>query len=202
MMSTHRICSRFWAAAAFAMILAGIIAPAATAESTRVLDPRLSLVGGCVAEELDPIEDPGCPQTPPTGSHPSAPFAFPRGVAIDPYGNIYVANRGGKANGTESRIDIFSSSGAFIFEIPEGVVVHPEAIAVDSMGNLYVWSEENEALEGELLLFEPSAPYNPAAGEIEYPDPPTSVSLIGPECAEPILCSFRTTFGPASLAIN
>jgi hypothetical protein len=201
-MSMLRIGSRLFAAAVLVSVLVGVMAQGATAEGTRVLDPRLSLVGGCVNEELDPVEDPGCPNTPPPGSHPLAPFAYPHAVATDPYGNVYVANRGGKEDGTEGRIDIFTSAGYFISEIPKGVVVHPEEIAVDSTGDLYVWSEENEALQGKLFRFDPCAPYNPAAGEIDYCEPPVAVPLVGPECAESTLCGYRETFGPASLAVN
>jgi hypothetical protein len=195
-MSTLGIGSRVLAAAALLLILAGISAPGAMAEpGTRVLDPRLSLVGDCTEEELDPVEDPGCPHTPPPSSHPGF-FQFPYAVATDPSGDIYVANRGSKADGTAGRIDIFDPEGRYISGIPKGTVNSPQAVAVDSTGVLYAWSQE----QGELLRFEPCAPYEPSAGEIEYCEPPTLVGLVGPECQ--IGCVSREGFGVISLAIN
>jgi hypothetical protein len=178
--------------------VAGLIAPAAmAAEGERVLDPRLSLIGGCQAETLDPVEDPGCPGTPPAGDHPSAFFAFPSSVAVDPSGNIYVDNFGKKLDGSEGRIDIFGPDGRFITEFPSGVVKAPTAIAVDSIGTLYVWSEV-----GKLFRFDPCAPYDPAAGEIDYCNPPAAVNLTGPDCSEPTACGNREIGGPRGLAVN
>lgn len=204
-MSTSRIGSRMAPQLGIVVILlalaAAFAAPAAlAAEGERVLDPRLSLIGGCSgeAEELDPVEDPGCPTTPPLGEHPPAAFADPRGVATDEYGDIYVASRGKKADGTEGRIDVFGSDGAFLSEIPKGVIVAPQSLAVDSAGVLYAWSEE----EGELLRFNPCAPYEPAEGKIEYCEPPVVVDLVGPECVE-FSCTLRATpFGLRGLAID
>jgi len=197
--STLRIGSRFLATAAVLFSLAAGVAPAAmAAEGERVLDPRLSLIGGCLAEGLDPVEDPGCPSTPPPGEHPPAFFAFPRAVATDFDGDIYVASFGKNFNGSEGRIDIFSSEGRFITEIPQGVVATPQAIAVDSAGTLYVWSEKT----GELLRFDPCAPYDPAIGEIDYCEPPSKVTLAGPDCSDPTACPERDIFGTHGLAIN
>jgi hypothetical protein len=163
------------------LILGALALPGASAsadEGERALDPRLSLIGGCSekVEELDSVEDPGCPNTPPAGGHPPAGvFAFPRAVAVDSHGDVYVASRGGRLDGTEGRIDVFDPSGNFITEIPKGVVVAPQALAVDSKGFLYVSAEGT----GELLRFEPCAPYDPAAGEIEYCEPPATVVAYG-----------------------
>jgi hypothetical protein len=196
MMSTFRIGSRLLAAAAVLLSLVGLIASAAmAAEGERVLDPRLSLIGGCLKEELDPVEDPGCPATPPLGEHPPALFAFPRAVTTDFHGNLYVANWGKKEDGSEGRIDIFNSEGHYITEIPQGVVVGPQALAVDSAGILYTWS-----YKGKLLRFDPCDPYDPAAGEIDYCEPPSAVTLVGPDC--PSFCENRELFGFRSLAIN
>jgi hypothetical protein len=193
-----RIGSRLGAVAAILLSVAGLIAPAAmAAEGERVLDPQLSLIGGCKEETLDPVEDPGCPDTPPAGDHPSALFAFPRSVAVDPAGDIYVANFGKKENGSEGRIDIFGSDGRFISEIPIGVVEAPTAIAVDSIGTLYVWSEK-----GKLFRFAPCAPYDPAAGDIDYCNPPVVVDLTGPDCSNATLCGNRETAGLRGLAVN
>jgi hypothetical protein len=184
---------------AILMALAAVAAPAATAaEGERVLDPRLSLIGGCSgeAEELDPVEDPGCPNTPPLGDHPSAKFADPRAIVTDEYGNMYVSVSGKKEFGSEGRIDIFDSDGVFISEIPKGVIVGPQALAIDSTGTLYAWSQD----EGGVFRFDPCAPYDPAAGQIEYCDPPTPVDLAGPECVES--CGIRDTFGLRGLAIG
>lgn len=174
-MSTLRIGSRFLAAAAVLLILAGITASVAfAAEGERVLDPTLSLVGGCVAETLDPVEDPGCPG----GQHPPAGvFAAPYAVGTDLHGDIYVASKGKKADGSEGRIDIFNPDGFFLSEV---AVTAPQSLAIDSEGVLYVWSTE----PGRLLRFEPCGTYNPGAGQIAYCQPPTIVPLVGPECSE------------------
>lgn len=183
---------------AILLALAAVVAPPAmAAEGERVLDPRLSLIGGCSGEveELDEVEDPGCPTTPPLGSHPSAKFADPRAVAIDDHGDIYVAVNGKKEDGSEGRIDIFGPDGRFIFEIPKGTVVSPQALAVDSTGTLYAWSQE----EGKLFRFDPCV-YEPEAREISYCQPPTPVSLVGPECV--LGCLIRETFGLRGLAVD
>jgi hypothetical protein len=207
--SVVRIGSCFLAVAAvFMTLLAGAVPSAMAEEGKRVLDPQLSLIGGCKAEELDPIEDPGCPGT--AGHPPAGFFAYPNGVAVDLYGDIYVASKGKQEDGSEGRIDIFGPQGNFISEIPKGEVLSPQAIAVDSEGTLYVWSEFNgvergpsELLEGELLRFDPCLPYDPASGQIEYCNPPTPVTLAGPDCPEVYACtSLRRGFGVRGLAID
>jgi len=180
-MRTGRIASRFVAAAAVLLALVGFGATAASAaEGERVLDPRLSLVGGCEAKEEvgDGIEDPGCPTTPPAGAHPPAGvFSKPMAVGTDFYGDIFVASKGKKEDGTEGRIDIFSPDGYFISELP---VTGPQALEIDSKGVLYVWLTES----GELVRYEPCGTYDPAAGQIQYCNPPATVALAGPECPE------------------
>jgi hypothetical protein len=202
-MSTSRIGSCLLATSAMLLILAGLLASSAMAAATlgeRVLDPRLSLIGGCLEEDLDPVEDPGCPNTPPAGKHPSSFLAFPRAVATDFDGNIFVANWGKNLDGSEGRIDIFSSGGRYISEIPQGVVESPEALAVDSTGTLYAWSEHGTPghEHGQLFRFKPCAPYDPAAGEIDYCESPSIVNLEGPVC-EPF-CGRNNGF--KGLAIN
>jgi hypothetical protein len=101
--------------------------------------------------------DPGCPE----GVHPAKAFSRPTAVAIDPHGNMYVASFGQKVDGSEGRVDIFNAKGVFISEV--SVSTGPKNIAVDSKGNLYV---ANNA--GQVLLYVPVPPYEPAAGEIKY----------------------------------
>src|SRR5215218_6586586 len=195
-MSTLRIGSRFLAAAAILLVMAGVAATFAAAAGNRVLDPRLSLVGTCKEEELDRIEDPGCPHTLPLGEHPAAPFIRPRSVATDSYGNIYVGVWGTGEEGLESRIDIFDSDGRYITEIPKGVVEGPASLAVDSTGVLYVFGRADGVAFSpkRILVFEPCAPYDPATGEIDFCEPPTE--LVGP--------SYPQGAGPGgvNLAVN
>jgi hypothetical protein len=174
MSSTLRISSRLLVVATALLALAGLGASAAwAAEGERVFDPTLSLVGGCIEETFDPVEDPGCPSTPPAGNHPPAGFfAKPNAVGTDFQGNIYVASKGKKSDGTEGRIDIFSPEGAFITEIAP--VTAPGSLVIDSNGVLYVYSES-----GELLRFEPCGAYDPANSQIEYCNPPVVVNLSG-----------------------
>jgi hypothetical protein len=156
--------------------------PALAAEGERVFDPNLSLIGGCNAEALDPVEDPGCPG----GDHPSSTFAKPVAVATDLHGNIYVLNYGFQANGTEGRLDIFDSSGAFITEMVSAELRSPEAsgqfgplsLAIDSAGVLYVFVEKN-GIRRQVLRYAPCDGYDPEAGEIEYCDPP-AVAIENP----------------------
>ena len=153
--------------------LFGFSGPAAVAaEGERVLDPDLSLIGGCKADALDPVEDPGCPNNPPPGPHPPSTFSNPKAVATDAYGNIYVSSFGPEAaGGTSGRIDIFDAQGGFISEL---VVKGPSSLAVDSEGYLYV-AAEVEPFKKSLLRFEPDGSYEPAVGNIEYSDPPVEV---------------------------
>jgi hypothetical protein len=191
-MSTLRIASRFLGTAAILLVMVGVVATAATAAAgDRVLDPQLSLIGACNGEQIDPVEDPGCPNTPPPGAHPPAPFNKPKTVATDSYGNIYVGVYGPGDAGTEGRIDIFSSQGRYISEIPPGVVVGPVALAVDSAGVLYVWSRE----QSRILQFKPCAPYDPAKGEISY------WTGEGSSCQPPSRVGSLSSFG-GNLAVN
>ncbi len=145
--------------------LAFIAAPAAKAENfpSYQFEPQLSLAGECgVKSSVDPVEDPGCPG----GTHPpSGRFDEPRSVAVDAYGNEYVASYA--SDGTKGRIDVFDDDGFFITEIadPHG----PRSIAVDSKGNLYVF-ELQGASESEIARYTPSV-YKPETGEIEYENP-------------------------------
>jgi hypothetical protein len=162
--------------------------PTVAAGDERQLDADLSLTGGCtVPEELDPVQDPGCPENPPaTTNHPPAPFARPMAVATDFYGNIYVSNWGKKDDGTEGRIDIFGPDGVFVTEVksPPAVESSPsgeararaKGIAVDSDGTLYLAVSEFGGVR--VVRFSPGIGYDPAAGEISYPNPPELVHFI------------------------
>lgn len=160
----------WWLALAACILLTlAATAPAASAAESHALDPVLSLTGDCSTSTLDPIPDPGCPG----GDHPASPLSNPRAVTADSYGNLYVASAGPQVSqGVQGRIVVFDPSGKFITEFadPNG----PGAIAVDSEGNLYIansFDTSNEAL----VRYEPST-YNPAAGEIEYGDPPVVIA--------------------------
>lgn len=145
------------------VVLAGISAPAAfAAEGSRVLDPTLSLIGGCKEEALDPVQDPGCPT-----KHPPSTFSDPRAVATDDYGNIYVSSFGG---GTKGRIDIFCSNGVFISELP---VPGATSMAIDSEGHLYVYAIPGTG--SQVLRFTPEAPYEPGACKVTYSTTPVVV---------------------------
>jgi hypothetical protein len=125
-------------------------------------DQPLSLRGDCGTGSPDFVPDPGCPG----GSHPpKGRFNEPRSVAIDAYGNEYVASYAFSldTSGKEGRIDIFDDEGNFISEFldPNG----PKSVAVDSKGNLYVWEQSNGP--AAVVRYSPTV-YEPGAGKIEY----------------------------------
>lgn len=144
-------------AGAIVMVLG---APAArAAEGERVLEPRMSLIGGCKEDAVDPVEDPGCPSI-----KPPSTFSDPRAVATDDYGNVYVSSYGSNFNGSKGRIDVFCSDGTFISEL---VVSGPASLTVDTEGNLYVLSLLG-VTQKDVIRFAPEAPYDPGACEIQY----------------------------------
>jgi hypothetical protein len=172
--SRRWIGARFIALAATLAALAAIVAPSTALAENRELDPLLSLIGGCdEPEALDPVEDPGCPTTPPASSHPPARFAVPQAVTTDFYGNIYVSNFGKLANGSQGRIDIFSPEGIFISELNTPA---PTSLAVDSKGYLYVVAEVSG--DKPILRFKPTV-YKPEDGEIEYGEAPVALTMPG-----------------------
>jgi hypothetical protein len=142
-------------------MLALLCASAIAAQGERLLEPRLSLIGGCKEEALDPVEDPGCPNNPPVGPHPPATFSNPRAVATDDYGNIYVSSFGAAESGAPGRIDVFCSDGTFISELAQPGAT---SLAIDSEGYLYTLSTSEE----KILRFKPDAGYDPETCEIEY----------------------------------
>ncbi|HEY5941345.1 MAG TPA: hypothetical protein VIT89_00600 [Solirubrobacterales bacterium] len=155
--------------AAVLLAIFGFAAPAAmAAEGERVLEPRLSLTGGCGTSTVDPIPDPGlCPLEKEGGpgvpgvDHPPSTFSDPRAVATDELGNIYVSNFGNLTNGSKGRVDVFCSDGTYISEL---LVPGATSVAIDSEGILYVFSTS----QGKVLLYKPDAGYAPAACEIGY----------------------------------
>jgi hypothetical protein len=145
-------------------------ATAAAEEETHLFSATLSLTGDCSTATIDPVPDPGCPG----GAHPPKPFTKHGAVAIDLYGNRYVASAGANADGSEGRIDVFDSSGEFITEVP-ATIPQPGPgeirvnVAVDSQGYLYLSRNQRnvESPHEALLRYKPTK-YNPAAGEIAY----------------------------------
>jgi hypothetical protein len=141
----------------------GIAPQALAAESPYQLNAEASLIGGCAlpGKGVDPIPDPGCPG----GTHPPKKFEKPTAVAVDQFGNEYVASFGTKEDGSEGRIDIFDPDGNFITEIldPSG----PQALAIDSKGNLYVTSRR-PSFPHEVARYSPTGEYDPEVGKIQY----------------------------------
>ncbi|HXR59719.1 MAG TPA: hypothetical protein VN732_00160, partial [Solirubrobacterales bacterium] len=144
-------------ASAFGLILLGLAASAAIAAGSYEFDEGLSLRGDCGAGAPDNVADPGCPG----GTHPGR-FEEPRSVAIDAYGNEYVASYA--ENGTLGRIDVFDDEGNFVTQLldPRG----PMSVGVDSEGNLYVF-EKIVGGEAEIAVYPPTE-YDGEAGNIEY----------------------------------
>jgi hypothetical protein len=158
--------------AAVVMLMASVAPLALAAEGERVLEPRLSLIGGCKEEAVDPEEDPGCP-----ADKPPSTFSNPRAVATDNYGNIYVASYGSAVDGSKGRVDVFCSDGTFVSELE---VPGPAALAIDSDGNLYVFSRL--ASERRILRFAPDALSNPQECDIAYGGvAPATVVEVGSE---------------------
>ncbi|HTR75568.1 MAG TPA: hypothetical protein VMH33_09995 [Solirubrobacterales bacterium] len=94
-------------------------------------------------------------------------------IAIDDYGDIYVASRENTTS-TSGVINVFDSSGHFLTELSEPT--HPNAIAVDSAGNLYVLRTHPPSGASVVARYTPTV-YDPEAGDITYPTTPTSVAL-------------------------
>ena len=172
---------------AIGTVLLGIIgfaAPVAiAAEGERVLEPTLSLTGGCGTTTVDPIPDPGlCPLQKEGGpgvpgvDHPPSTFSDPRAVATDDFGNIYVSNFGSAVNGSKGRVDIFCSDGTYISEL---AVPGANAVAIDSEGNLYVYSDQSSSTGYFILRYTPDGPYAPEACDIGYSTSPITVAKNG-----------------------
>jgi hypothetical protein len=159
-----------------AVLALAVLAPLAHAAGeveTHIFDPNLSLTGDCATSPTDNVPDPECPG----GVHPSnGGFSLPSGVAVDAYGNRYVASYGPEfANPSEGRIDVFDSEGKYITEIPN--VTFPAYIAVDSEGYLYVCLEVSGG-NTQIVRYKPML-FEPEEGAIAYP--PTAESIAGLE---------------------
>src|SRR6188472_1981434 len=156
------------------LLLLGLLPATASAEEeTHVFNATLSLTGDCTKNTFDPVADPGCPAV-----HAPKEFAKNAGVAVDRYGNRYVASAGEDIEGKGGRIDIFDSSGEFITGIsPITLREYNVSIAVDSQGNLYVSNGTNLDTTQSVIRYAPIGTYDPAAGEIEYG---ASVAVPGP----------------------
>ncbi|HEY6729774.1 MAG TPA: hypothetical protein VI039_01990 [Solirubrobacterales bacterium] len=147
--------------------MAFAVAPASAAEFPYTVEPELSLTGDCSTSAFDPVPDPDCePTYPPPPAGPTGRFFEPWSVAIDAYGNEYVASWGGN-DGTKGRIDVFDDEGRFITELADPR--RPQSIAVDSKGNLYAF-EQLPGGEGEIARYTPSE-YKPEEGKIAYGNP-------------------------------
>lgn len=148
------------------LLWAGFTALRAVAAETHTFSALHSLTGSCATSTADEVPDPGCPE----GEHPPAgQFSSPSGVAVDEWGDVYVASYGtGKGEG--GHVDVFNPEGLFLTEIP---ATGAREVAVDSEGHLYVYLRPVGATV-RLLRFDPTA-YEPASGAIAYGSPPTTV---------------------------
>jgi hypothetical protein len=138
---------------ATALFLLAFAAPAMATEQ-HLFDPVLSLEGTCSGKDGAP--DPGCVGEPPAYPAGEAPSALeaPCGTAIDPHGDIYVANPS-PANvgwGTGGKVDVFNPQGVYLTEIPLSEK-GPCNLAVDSKGNVYV----RQLDLSRVALYKPSA---------------------------------------------
>lgn len=157
-----------WAVAVGLVLVFLCLGFARSASAEYRFSPELSLTGNCSVSTLDPVADPGCPDPP---HPPSGRFDRPRSVAIDSFGNEYVAVFG--SDGTKGRVDVFDDQGFFITELPDPY--GPKSVAVDSKGNLYVF-EQAPGANSEVALYEPTV-YEPEAGEIEYSNPRVVIDI-------------------------
>ncbi len=153
------------------------VAADAAEEETHTFNATLSLTGNCSkSPTIDPVPDPSCPE------EPTKEFVKHGAVAVDRYGNRYVGSTGASITSTKGRIDIFDSSGEFITQVKNISASEWEmSLAVDAEGVLYVARDLATAPGSpgdntqRLLRYEPTK-YVPAAGEIEYGDPPVAIA--------------------------
>jgi hypothetical protein len=143
--------------ALLALSLCFAVSPAAavTADPYEFNSPA-TLQGDCSKPAYDPIPDPGCPDPP----HPGK-FREPSSIAIDSYGNEYVASAG---DGAKGRIDFFDDEGKYIGTLKDEN--GPRSVAVDNDGNLYV-IEQAPGKFIDLVRYAPEV-YKPEEGEIAY----------------------------------
>jgi hypothetical protein len=119
---------------------------------------QLSLTGGCGTSKADPVPDPGCPE-----KKPPKPFTKPQGIAIDSFGDEYVASYGAE-EGKQGRIDVFSPEGVYITEVADPL--GPKNVAIDSKGVLYTF-DQRPGDDAEFARYKPTV-YKPEEGKIEY----------------------------------
>jgi hypothetical protein len=151
------------------LVLLLTLLAAVPAHAEYEFDPVLSLTGDCSVSVFDPVADPSCPYALPNA--PAERFTGPRAIAIDPYGNEYVASYAESVD-VDGRVDVFDDEGKFVTEVS---APNPKSIAVDGGGHLYVY-EDN----GKVVRYSPEdsleSPYDPEAGKIAYEDPAVTVS--------------------------
>lgn len=182
--------SKLWSWVALAALIACaatlLILPAdSRAEVTKLYNAAHSLTGDCETSTIDEIPDPGCPEV---AHPPQGHFVWPKDVATDPAGDIYVVNADpDPAKEGHFYIDVFNSEEHYVsqVDVPEAA---PERIqiAVDSQGYLYVVVAK--IIEGQsknyVLRYEPTT-YDPAAGEIAYESPEPPLAIVGPPQSSP-----------------
>ena len=152
-------------------LLAALAAASQAAERPPYeFDATLSLTGSCGTSKADPVPDPGCPE-----KKPPKPFTKPQGIAIDSFGDEYVANYGAE-EGKQGRIDVFSPEGVFITEVKDEL--GPKAVAVDSKGVLYAF-EQSPGHDAEFARYKPTE-YKPAEGKISYGSRELIEEKLGP----------------------
>jgi hypothetical protein len=145
----------------FACLLVGLVAVSqarAAEQPPYEFSAQLSLTGGCGTSKADPIADPGCPE-----KKPPKPFTHPQGIAIDSFGDEYVASYG-LEEGKQGRIDFFSPEGVFIGEVKDEL--GPKNVAVDSKGVLYTF-DQSPGHPAEFARYKPTE-YKPEEGKIAY----------------------------------
>jgi hypothetical protein len=165
-----RIVSRsLWGSALVAVLVAAGGVSSAAAATSYVFEPVRSVTGDCTTSEVDEVQDPSCPYPPPPAG-PREPLENPTGLAIDSYGDEYVALW--RPFDAETHIAVFNSEGRFLTdEINVPDLVDPEALAIDSEGHLYVSTDGSK-----IFRYDPDPEhYDPAAGEIAYEEPPTAI---------------------------
>jgi hypothetical protein len=128
------------------------------AEPPYEFSAELSLTGGCSTSKADPIPDPGCPER-----KPPKPFTKPQGIAIDSFGDEYVASYGGE-EGKQGRIDVFSPEGVYVAEVEDAF--GPKDVAVDGKGVLYTF-DQSPGHNAEFARYKPTV-YKPEEEEFEY----------------------------------
>jgi DNA-binding beta-propeller fold protein YncE len=139
-------------------------------------------------------------------------FYGPRGIAVAPNGDVYVADTGHK------RIQVFSPTGTYLFAfggegLTPGKFNEPSSIAIDQKGNVYVadyWNQRIQVLtlqgqfERQIAIptWQPLSYDEPqiavdAAGRLYAPDPAKSRVLVFSPTGQPLL-----TFGTVGTGLG